>query len=749
MDKIFLRNFLLFVVLLMTCVSVLIANLVSSDRELGKIDERVIHTHKVITEAEQLTARIKGMLAAQRGYLLTGDDIFLEEYSDKKSEVSEHITQLTELTTDNASQQDRLGELRNYYRDFYEKLEAPLDNVDPLAANSADKEILNDVSIVNTLKNSIIDINSAVLNEEYDMLNNSIVALEAQKTKYYTTLIVGICIGSVLLLIFNGFLLRAQRKRSTIEASLKSSEDRFALAVEGTQDGIFDWDITNDRVYYSRRFFEMLGYDDKPRIGHKDDFGNLLHPEDAPKVWQRVEQYLNGELSEYSQEFRMKHKSGRWVWVESRGRALFDKKGVPYRMVGAHTDISHRVAAKAKLEAEKNMAEQSNQAKRDFLAHMSHEIRTPLTAISGIAEILEKNQEDLSDKQKKLIGTLSSSTTSLKDLISDILDFSKIESGELELEESNFQIDEVVEQVVSMMAMKANEKGVSFVLDYDVLKDKIFYGDPVRFRQIVINLISNAIKFTESGGSVTVHTDFEDREGIEFLRLDVTDTGIGIAPENFDLIFERFKQGDSSVSRKYGGTGLGLPISRNLACLMGGDIFISSEVGKGSTFTLLLPAKISSSGQDDIVSKRENKKLSDRIQAAINEETKVLIVEDYEGNVVVIGYILDELGISYDVAETGLQALNKWQENHYDVILMDVQMPEMDGFTATKKIRAIEEEKKFNRTPIIGMTAHALVGDKDKCVAVGMDSYLPKPIIEADFKKEILKYLKNSKKKAA
>ena len=332
-------------------------------------------------------------------------------------------------------------------------------------------------------------------------------------------------------------------------------------------------------------------------------------------------------------------------------------------------------------------------------------------------------------------------------MIDDVLDFSKIESGELELEEASFALDDMFEEIISMMSMRAAEKGISFVLDYNDIKGTGFYGDSKRLRQIIVNLITNAIKFTDQGG-VTIKAAFEDRDDTSFLRVDVSDTGIGIEPENFDLVFERFKQADSSVSRKYGGTGLGLPISRSLARLMGGDIFLSSEAGKGSTFSMLISAHTIEK-EDEKQPKREKiNKLNDKIRMSLHNEHKILIVEDYDGNVVVLSYMLEELGIHYDVAVTGKEAVNQWKDNYYDIILMDIQMPEMDGFTATKNIRKLEKQGKIAHTPIIGMTAHALIGDKDKCIEAGMDAYLPKPIVEADLKKEILKYLKKEKKAA-
>ncbi len=559
-------------------------------------------------------------------------------------------------------------------------------------------------------------------------------------------MIIGVISAVAILLLLNWFLLIAQRKRSSAEETLKDSQGRFKLVVEGTQDGIFDWDLKNDSVYYSKQFFNMLGYDRTDITSTVDEFENLLHPEDKEQVWDHVNDYLNGHLSEYSQKFRMKHHSGRWLWIQARAQSLLDHKGKPYRIVGAHTDITSLMSEQQKLEAEKEQAEEANRAKSDFLAHMSHEIRTPLTAISGISEIFTKNDENLNEKQKTLVSTLYSSTSALKDLISDLLDFAKIESGELDLDERNFGLRYLFEELISMMALKASEKGISFVFDYNTVKETSFYGDKSRMRQILINVVGNAIKFTDEG-AVTVSAQVEDRAGDMFLRVDVSDTGMGIAPENFDLVFERFKQADASVSRKYGGTGLGLPISKNLASLMGGDIFLSSEKGVGSTFSILLPCKIAVENKTEGRSQSDTSKINDRLQQVLRDETKVLLVEDYEGNVVVISYILHEVGLKYDVARNGEDATILWADNHYDLILMDVQMPKMDGFAATAFIREHEKLNDIARTPIIGMTAHALVGDKDKCIAAGMDSYLPKPIVDEDLKTEILKYI-NQKQQA-
>ncbi len=746
MDKVFIRNYVLFSVLLIGLASFMIYILMMNESDLDKKDDWIQHTHNVIIGAQHLSELTESMLASQRGYLLTGDDRFLDEYENKKSLVSGLLAELIGMVDDNPSQASRIHEIRNYFNRFSQELEKRAQQVSP----DASPQILQDVEIIDGLRDDIMRINTGVLSEEYKLLNARIDLLEDKKSQYFKSLLIGVISASFLLLLFNWFLLNAQKKRSYAEASLQDTKGRFTLAVEGTQDGIFDWDLASGSVFYSGQFFKMLGYEERSAFtGTTEDFRDILHPEDAPRVWDYVGQYLNGELSEYNQKFRLKHQSGRWVWIQSRAKSLLDKNGKAYRLVGAHTDITHIIRMQEKLESEKKEAVNANQAKSDFLAHMSHEIRTPLTAISGIAEIFTKNQANLDEKQKKLVSTLSSSTTALKDLINDVLDFSKIESGEIDLEENEFELGILFQDVIDMMSIKASEKGISFILDYNMLKGKQFKGDKARIRQILINLIGNAIKFTDEG-AVKVKAANEDRAGVNVLRVDVSDTGLGISPENFDAIFERFKQADASVSRKYGGTGLGLPISKNLARLMGGDIFLSSELGQGSTFSVLLPMpEMESAQENNSDSAAINKKLSAIVQSSLNEKTKVLLVEDYEGNILVIGHILEEAGVNYDVARNGIEATQMWSNNHYDLILMDVQMPEMDGFLATRHIRDAEKNQNLKHTPIIGMTAHALVGDKDKCTQAGMDSYLPKPIVESDLKREILKHMNKNRRDAA
>lgn len=743
LDKIFIRNYAILFLIIVLCTGTVIYILYSGDRQIGKIDERVKHAQTVIVEAGQISALLEGMLSAQRGYLITSNADFLQEYENTRSVLMANIDRLLELVAENKSQKKRIEQMRSDFTKFSALLEMRAKEHQSLP--SAGQISLADFEIISDLKENMVNLNNEVLEEEYGLLNYRIDEVNRQKSKYFVSLLIGLVLSAAMLLVFNGFLLHAQRRSIRIEASLKDTEARFALAAEGTQDGIFDWDLIRNEIFYSKPFYGMLGQEREAFIGKFEELTDAMHPEDKPRVMQHIKEYLGGEHTEYAQEFRLRHAHGHWIWVQSRAKVILDKKGTPIRMVGAHTNISHIKKEQARLESEKKEAENANRAKSDFLAHMSHEIRTPLTAISGIAEIFEKNQSNLTDTQKKLVYTLYSSTLSLKDLTNDILDFSKIESGELELIEEAFNLDTLFRDVTNMMSVRANQKKLQFTFDYQDVRGVDFLGDKLRIRQILVNLIGNALKFTTQG-AVTVKAYPEVRDGEVFLRVDVADTGIGIASENFDLIFERFKQADASGSRKYGGTGLGLAISKNLANQMEGKILLVSELGVGSTFSLLVPHKQADSKAVDLDDSARGRKLSERIRMSLNENSRILLVEDSEGNIVVLSHFLEEHNFPYDVARTGIIALDYWRNGHYDIILMDVQMPEMDGFVTTRIIRDMEKDGGFPRTPIVGMTAHALIGDKDKCIAAGMDAYLPKPIVEVDLKYQILKYLNFGKK---
>ncbi|MFQ5515418.1 MAG: response regulator [Myxococcota bacterium] len=364
-------------------------------------------------------------------------------------------------------------------------------------------------------------------------------------------------------------------------------------------------------------------------------------------------------------------------------------------------------------------AEQASRAKSEFLANMSHEIRTPMNGVVGAADLL--SDSDLSDEQADLVQTIQSSADALLTLINDILDFSKLEAGKLQLETRAFDLQAVIEEAVAVMSPLARDKGITLVSTYESDAPRWVMGDPARVRQILFNLLSNAVKFTTVGG-VTVHTACDELSSEHTtLRVEVRDTGIGIAPEALDRIFEKFTQADASTTRRFGGTGLGLTITRELIVRMGGRIEAESDEGSGSIFRIHLPLALA----------KESETLTEsETRSAVQEDSprnaSVLLVEDIPINREITSRILEKLGCRVDVAKDGLEALDAVERRRYDLILMDCQMPHMDGFDATREIRRRESES--TRTPIVAITANALDGDRESCLAAGMDDYLTKPV---------------------
>jgi light-regulated signal transduction histidine kinase (bacteriophytochrome)/ActR/RegA family two-component response regulator len=402
------------------------------------------------------------------------------------------------------------------------------------------------------------------------------------------------------------------------------------------------------------------------------------------------------------------------------------------------TDEDIRTAksvVKVLMESEKMSAQQANMAKTEFLANMSHEIRTPMNAVIGLSRLLARS-DPLSDRQREYIRTLQVSADGLLSLINDLLDISKVESRTLELEAIPFNLKTILEEVISMTSVKALEKGVTFTIDDSGALHHDFIGDPSRIRQIIINLCSNAVKFTEQGSiHLLVQSEPATVAGMERICVLVRDTGIGIAAEKLETVFQKFIQAESSISRRYGGTGLGLAITKMLTEAMGGEITVTSELGKGSEFKVCFNLKAAGPV------KEKTPDAAHTSQQAHADSPKVLLVEDYEANILVATTYLEGLGYRYDVARSGMEAVNMAKQNMYHAILMDVQMPELNGFDATQLVREFESVQGKTRTPIIGMTAHALAGDRERCIAAGMDDYIPKPVSEAELKGKLERHI--------
>lgn len=390
------------------------------------------------------------------------------------------------------------------------------------------------------------------------------------------------------------------------------------------------------------------------------------------------------------------------------------------------------------------IAEKANKAKSDFLTNMSHEIRTPMNAILGLTSILLTS--GLTVQQKEYVSVLKTSADGLMVLINDLLDIDKIEAEAIELDLAPFNMTALLEQVISVMSVRAQEKGIDLNVHYEAGLYKTFIGDSGRIRQILLNLVGNAVKFTDHGSVSVFLANGGEGNGKKELTFSVKDTGIGIPENRMDDVFGKFVQADSSITRRYGGTGLGLAIAKSLAEQMEGSITVTSEVGVGSVFVLHLSLPVSAS-ESSKPAYQEHIIYLDKQDNAL--QLPILLVEDYMPNILVATTMLKNFGYRHEVAHNGQEAVACFSPDKYSLLLLDVEMPFMDGYETTRLIRGFEKTKASSRVPIIAMTAHALKGDREKCMAAGMDDYIPKPFNPHQLQAMLIKHIAKTAGKVA
>ncbi|MDQ1246191.1 MAG: hypothetical protein QG597_558 [Actinomycetota bacterium] len=530
-----------------------------------------------------------------------------------------------------------------------------------------------------------------------------------------------------------GAMLQNRADRSLIEAQvdqLMLEQQRLHLALEGSHAGLWDWDVAADEVFFSDRWKALIGYEPDEVPDTFEAWVQRTHPDDLEASAERVRAYLAGETARYENLHRMRHKDGHYVWILASGVVLRDEGGHPLRMVGIHIDITAQRLAQERAEA-------ANRAKSEFLATMSHEIRTPMNGVLGMLELVADSP--LTEEQRQQVALARKSALSLMSIIDDVLDLSKIEAGRMDIDHFPFDPAAELSEAAELLRERVESKGLALWIEVDPHVPPCVVGDARRLRQIITNLVGNALKFT-AHGSVTLRIGGTMASPQTYdLALAVQDTGIGIPAEVQEKLFSAFTQADASTTRLYGGTGLGLAICRRLLDQMGGTITVTSSPGAGACFNVRLPLEVGADG--DVVGGSPPVAPPPTVTAPGPSVTAsdvtaahpplVLLVEDNVINQRVAESMLRKLGVAVAIAEDGSAGVRRYQDEHPALVLMDLQMPVMDGHQAAQLIRRTEAERGWPRVPIVALTATVMGSDRDACLASGMDDFLSKPFNRA------------------
>lgn len=523
-----------------------------------------------------------------------------------------------------------------------------------------------------------------------------------------------------LLVVWHDLTERVNQQRQ-----LESQQRRLEFALQTSRTGLWDWDIRSGENYLSDTWYTMLGYEPGEMPMRVESWHEITLPEDLARAQNALAQYFAGETDRYTCEIRVKNKAGDWQWVLDVGEAIErDPSGNVIRMIGLHVDIHEQKSAQVELETARDQAQQASAAKSAFVANMSHEIRTPMNAILGYADLLLDTGQSAADKRNHA-QTIRRNGKHLLDILNDILDLSKIEAGKIAIEQVSCAPSELFEDVINLMSPKADQRRIGLFFNARGKLPKSIKCDPTRLRQVLLNLLGNAIKFTDRG-EVGLTVEFlSEKDGSTTLRCDVTDTGIGISDDQLDQLFKPFSQADQSTTRKFGGTGLGLAISTSLCKKLGGELSCTSSLGNGSTFTATFRVQVVKESATEAAPSAKTTCAS--ITNALKNK-RVLIVEDGPDNQRLFKHYVTKAGAQAELAENGAvgkdMALAAWQDGcPFDVVLMDMQMPVLDGYDATGQLRDAGYD-----LPILALTAHASVLDRNKCLAAGCTDYLSKPV---------------------
>lgn len=691
-----------------------------STRQYKNSSEWVSHTQEVINEAQSILLSVEDIETAQRGYVITADEKFLIPYKEGINSMPKAHMRLSQLVHDNPSQRKLLAKINQLIirktafaeRTITVRSKVGFNAAQDLVESGEGEDLM--VNIRNLLERFIA-------NEE-NYLQARFIDSDAQFAHTSTVILVSIFLAILFVVITLYFYLKDHNRRLRSEKKVQASEARIKKFLESLPLGVFV--VTADGVpfFTNSEAVRMLG----EGIASGNNYSSIreIYPsyiigtnEPYPVEKRPVVRVLKGESNICVEDVETE-KDGIRIPLRINATHIADEEGNIEFAIAVFEDITSLKEAENELRKAKKLAEESSELKEMFLANMSHEIRTPMNAVIGFTDLLLKR--NLNEEEMGYVRIIKTSGENLLRIINDVLDISKIESGLMTFEIHPIAINALFSSIKVMFAQKAREKNIELTFADDSNIPASIMGDPTRLTQIIMNLVGNAIKFTQDG-SVTVSAKLVAREeGHIQLEFSVKDTGIGIPPEKLDTIFERFTQAEKHTTRKFGGTGLGLNIVKQLVELQGGTISVNSREGIGSEFKFLL----SFSTTAEIASVKPQKYEECDIERL--KQLKILLVEDSPINVKFISALFETHGMAVDHAGNGKAAIEKMAEVNYDMILMDIEMPEMNGYETTTYIRSVLE----NPVPIIAMTAHTMAGESEKCLQMGMNGYLSKPIRE-------------------
>lgn len=509
--------------------------------------------------------------------------------------------------------------------------------------------------------------------------------------------------------------------------TLLNDAEQYLQLVNSLPDIFYSFSLEHGGIFFSPSVTRILGYTPDYLVSHPFCWNKMIHPDDQPSIQSAINQLLLGKP--YEIDYRIRHADGNWIWLRDRSVSVCDKMGDTV-VQGLASDITERKKAEEELALAVEDAEACNHTMNEFMANISHEIRTPLNSIVGMSQLL--HMTELSNDQEEYLDAIDVSCDNMLGLIEDILDLANLEAGRVKFERYEFSLQKAVNDVITTQIARIHQKNLSIRTEFNNLESHTFSGDVLRFKQILVNFLDNAIKFTEKG-EIVVTAQLLSRDGkTAHIQCCVSDTGVGLSQAALEKISAPFNKTAKSQTSRFDGAGLGLSICRRLAELMGGKIFVESSPGIGSSFHLMISFEICTESPQS-TGTRGNVQLPPKNK---DKSLAVLIAEDNKINQKYISTVIKKMGHTVTCVENGSEALQKWREETFDLIFMDVQMPGMDGITATSIIR-VAEKLTGSHIPIIAITANALSKDRDYLLSRGFSGYISKPFNMDDLTEQI------------